>query len=224
MNVDVTGMTPEQIAEITSAKSVQEITKKLEQMQRGSRTEYFATSGGYYPIGKGKIKPCSVDVIPCLAAINSPFVGARDEYAPSDIIDAVYCIANGAEAIDGLMAMEYRLRTLDELNEKVSNNPQLFQVLLQQRDTIVKESLEPFRKKAIEYWQTNCAGASLQEAADLVTQILIDGMAPLDMLPRNEIPDSEKKRLDNQNRGAGFSRIVRNILGWIRTKFSTSTH
>jgi hypothetical protein len=211
-------MSAEHIADVTAAKSVQDIRKRLEERERGSPTEALATAGGEYPLGAGTIKPFRLDALPCLAILGSPFVGARDDVEPSDVIDALYVVAHGRAAMQPLMALQYRRRAILELQAKVGQDTAMLRVLADKLDEVTASAMAGFQTAALDYWST-LRGVSLQEAADMVTRVLADGFSGFDMLPRGVADEGDAKKKTcgpTPSATPGSSGTVPKSSGWRR--------
>ena len=92
------------------------------------------------------------------------------------------------------MGMARRRATIHKEREHASKDPDLYARYLEALDGLEQINID-FDKRAIEFWETHCAGVGYQEASELMFRALADAFAGLAAIPNRADGDKKKGRL-----------------------------
>jgi len=155
----------------------------------------LAAVGGTYKIG-----PIDAFIalghIVLLNEINSPFVTGEvgdegEELDPVDCMKALYVLGMGREAVEPVMAMKQRIKSMLMLKPMVEKNPELFDKLMDRVEKIAEAEKE-FEQAAVNYYTENFVGCDLQDAVDSLFGALADVIKVADDMPSDEVSSKKK--------------------------------
>jgi hypothetical protein len=168
-------------------------------IEGGNGGSATVAAGGKYQIGDIEVDPISGGILPLLSVIDSPFLGAgpdSDDMDASDIMSAIYIIANKSEALRPLMGIERRRRALEQVRPMIVESSGHFDSFLRANEQ-VEQKQDDFDAAVLAFWDT-LGDVDLQQACDTVFEMLTDAMSGFAEIP-TDADDVEKKTTMDQS-------------------------
>jgi len=186
-------LTDEQRQAIMDAGSTPENLDLLKRHRPADSTEPLTMMGAGYPLCDGVyLPPVSLGTVYALAMIGSPFVTEAEEATPTDIMNAVYLVANGRAAIQPIFGLQWRLRAFRQAEKIAKLSPEMFAVYL---DRLVAVSSEgaALDKAAFTWWESLPEAVPLNDAAALVEAMIVDAYSFSECFPGSTIEDVDRE-------------------------------
>jgi len=162
----------------------------------------LAALGGEYIIGDLtlSVTPGRVSL---LEMIDSPFLGSEEgdehdkiAFKLSDVVRALYVLGKGPEAIEPIMRVKARIKSLATMEKMAEKRPEFFEKFLDKKMEIEGESAA-FDIEAWKFYEEFCTNTwDLDEQGSFIINILNDAFSPMEMMPppdmKGEEPGSKK--------------------------------
>jgi hypothetical protein len=178
-----TPLTDEQRAAIIAAGSRPENLEHLKRNRAADSTEPLTMMGAQYKLCEGvHLPPVSLGTVYALALIDSPFVTEAPEATTTDIMNAVYILANGRAAIQPIFGLQWQLRAFRRVEHIAAKSPELFAVYLD-RLTTMSRSAEALDRAALAWWDSLPEMVPMNYAAELVEMAIIDAYSFSECFP-----------------------------------------
>jgi len=186
-------LTDEQRQAIQDAGSTPENLDHLKRHRAADLTEPLTMMGANYTLCTGvELPPVSLGSIYALAMIGSPFVTDAPEATPTDIMNAVYILANGHAAIQPIFGLQWRLRAFRQVEDIAAKSPELFAVYLDKLTAVSNEGATLDRAAMI-WWDSLPEVVSMNDAANLAESMIIDAYSFSECFPGSTGQDIDRE-------------------------------
>ena len=185
-------LTDEQRQAIIDAGSDPDILSHLKRERPEDLTEPLTMMGARYPLGGIDLPPISLGSIYALALIGSPFVTDAPDATPTDVMNAVYIVANGPAAVQPIFGLQWRLRAFRQAEDLACKNPEFFAVYLRELTSISKSG-ETLDRAALLWWDCLPEAVTMNEAGELVERMIQDAYSFSECFPSGGAQDVDKE-------------------------------
>ncbi len=187
--IDLSGMTPEQVSRILKSESLADLETAIAPSHAETSARQTQALGAGVPVGSVVLPPVTIGTITLLDAVQSPFVSSDavgGEVSAGAVALAALIISHGREIapiISQYAARRARLqRIIDDADDPAVKSAAIEQMVTNE------DVLGDLNVEAARLWENELAGASVQDVADAVNQLIIAAAAPFQRLV-----DAEKK-------------------------------
>ena len=157
-------------------------------------TATLSMIGGMYRIGNVHLEPIDLRVMALLEMIDSPVLGVASEQGLADIAKALYVVARRDEAVNAIAGVKDRQRALSKLEHLAAKSPEMLERYIVAVDCIGGDAYTEFERNAINFLEDLGAGVSLQDIAEVLTQMINDAFDGMSLLPDKGDSGGERKK------------------------------
>lgn len=160
----------------------------------------LAGAGVPYQISDIDIPACPAGILILLESIESPFIqpseeGKEEAFRASDVMIALFLMANGKAAAGLCMGLAKRREALETTRSLAESSPEFYREYIARLDEITAEQAV-VQKCACEWFYDCCPELGIQEAAVGIISVLNDMMEAAAGLPSSSNGDGNGKKKD----------------------------